>query len=424
MIRFLLKGLLRDRSRSTFPVLIVAIGVALTVLLQSWIGGVMGDMIRSNANFSTGHVKLTTRAYAENEDQAPNDLALLNVESHIRELRGRYPGVSFVERIRFGGLLDIPDENNETRVQGPVVGLGIDMLSATTTEAERLNINKALVRGRLPSAPGEVLISEDFACKLEVNPGDPATVLSSTMHGSMAMHNFVIVGTVRFGIGPMDRGAMVADLGDVRRALDMSDAAGEVLGYFEDGQYRDDEATRIAREFNAGVDDPADEFGPLMRALRQQNDLAEYLDLANHMAAILSGVFVMAMSIVLWNLGLIAGIRRYGEIGVRLAIGEDKGCVYRSVLLESALIGLVGSIIGTAVGLGAAMYLQVHGFDVGSMMDNSSMMLSSVMRARITEQTFYIGFIPGLLSTVLGSALSGIGIYRRQTAQLFKELEA
>ena len=57
------------------------------------------------------------------------------------------------------------------------------------------------------------------------------------------------------------------------------------------------------------------------------------------------------------------------------------------------------------------------------MMDNSSMMLPSVMRARITALSFYIGFIPGLLSTVLGTALSGIGIYRRQTAQLFKELE-
>ena len=68
--------------------------------------------------------------------------------------------------------------------------------------------------------------------------------------------------------------------------------------------------------------------------------------------------------------------------------------------------------------------LQEHGFDAGYMMDNSSMMLSSVMRARITTQTLYIGFIPGLVSTVLGSALAGIGIYRRQTAQLFKELEA
>jgi putative ABC transport system permease protein len=47
-----------------------------------------------------------------------------------------------------------------------------------------------------------------------------------------------------------------------------------------------------------------------------------------------------------------------------------------------------------------------------------------VFRARITPETWYIGFVPGFLSTQLGALLAGIGIYRRQTAQLFKELEA
>jgi putative ABC transport system permease protein len=51
-------------------------------------------------------------------------------------------------------------------------------------------------------------------------------------------------------------------------------------------------------------------------------------------------------------------------------------------------------------------------------------MYPAVIRAEITGETYYIGFFPGLFSTVLGTALSGIGIYRRQTAQLFKELEA
>jgi len=423
MIRFLLKGLLRDRSRSLFPALVVTMGVALTVLLQSWMGGVMGDMIRSNAAFATGHVKVTTWAFAENEAQNPTDLALLGVGDLLSTLHERYPEVEFVPRIRFGGLLDIPDEQGETREQAPVAGQGIDLLSPGTTEIARLNIGNSIVRGRLPQKPGEALISDDLAHKLDIALGSPATLLSSTMHGGMTMHNFTIVGTVRFGIAAMDRGAMLADIADIRQALDMDDAAGELLGYFRDGQYHDAEAVRIAREFNANVDDPDDEFVPLARALRDQNDLAEYLAVARHMAAILSTVFVLVMSAVLWNLALIGGLRRYGEVGVRLAMGEEKGHVYRSLLIESVAIGLVGSTIGTGIGLGLAWYLQVHGLDIGAMMENSSMMLPSVMRARITPQSFYIGFIPGVLSTALGTALSGIGIYRRQTAQLFKELE-
>ena len=56
-------------------------------------------------------------------------------------------------------------------------------------------------------------------------------------------------------------------------------------------------------------------------------------------------------------------------------------------------------------------------------MKNASMMLPSVFRARITLEAWYIGFLPGLFSTVLGALLAGIGIFKRNTAQLFKELE-
>jgi putative ABC transport system permease protein len=49
MIRFLLKGILRDRHRSLFPILIVSSGVMLTVLIQCWISGVLGEIIDTSA---------------------------------------------------------------------------------------------------------------------------------------------------------------------------------------------------------------------------------------------------------------------------------------------------------------------------------------------------------------------------------------
>ena len=79
MIRFLLKGLIRDPSRSLFPVLTVIAGVMLTVVMYSWIQGTQTEMISSNANFNTGHVKIMSRAYADEADQIPNDLALIGI---------------------------------------------------------------------------------------------------------------------------------------------------------------------------------------------------------------------------------------------------------------------------------------------------------------------------------------------------------
>jgi putative ABC transport system permease protein len=161
-----------------------------------------------------------------------------------------------------------------------------------------------------------------------------------------------------------------------------------------------------------------------MKTLSQQGNMDQYVNLSSTYSTYVAVIFIIAMSLVLWNAGLLGGLRRYGEIGVRLAMGEEKGHVYRSMLAESVMIGLTGSVIGTMIGLFFAWLLQKYGIDMSGLMKGTSIMIPSVVRAHITTPDFYLGFIPGLLSTVTGTALSGIGIYKRQTARLFKELEA
>jgi putative ABC transport system permease protein len=46
-----------------------------------------------------------------------------------------------------------------------------------------------------------------------------------------------------------------------------------------------------------------------------------------------------------------------------------------------------------------------------------------VVRAKVTPVSYVIGFVPGLIATFLGTSISGLGIYKRQTSQLIKELE-
>ena len=84
---------------------------------------------------------------------------------------------------------------------------------------------------------------------------------------------------------------------------------------------------------------------------------------------------------------------------------------------------IIGTIIGTSIGLLISLFVQKHGIDLSGIMKNSNMMVSNVLRTKITPATFYIGFIPGIFSTVVGAMLAGFGIYKRQTANLFKELE-
>jgi len=422
MIRFLIKGIIRDQNRSVLPVLVITIGVFLTVLGSAWFKGVFGDMIDVNANFSAGHVKVMTRAYAENADQMPNDLALLEVSHLMDELETTFPDMDWAQRIKFGGLLDVPDENGETRAQGMAFGQGIDFLSPGTKEPERMNIPGSIVQGSLPDQPGEALVSDDFAKRFNVSIGDPVTLFGSTMDGGMTFANFTVAGTVRFGMKNLDRGAIIVDITDAQSALDMPDAAGEVLGFFKEGGYDEERALEVKTAFNANFGNDPDEYAPTMVRLNDLHGLGGYIELADSLAGIMIMIFVMAMSIVLWNTGLLGGLRRYNEFGIRLAMGEEKKQIYRSLIVESLVIGAIGSVIGTALGLGAAFYMQEHGLSFGTSIQGGAMMMPEVFRANVTPQTYYIGFIPGVFSMVLGNALSGIGIYRRKTAQLFKEL--
>lgn len=426
MIKFLIKGLMRDRSRSLLPLIVVAIGIMLVVFSRGYINGIMVDMIEQTARFNTGHVKVITKAYSENMSQIPNDLAILESGELKESLENEFPELKWVSRIKFGGLVDVPDENGETRSQGPAMGIGLDLLSGKADEAERLNLYRSIVRGKLPGEAGEVLLSEDFSRKLEANPGDEITLISSTMYGGMAIYNFTVSGTVRFGNTAMDRGTVIADISDVQAALDMDDATGEIIGFFSTGYYDDEAAAPVLEKFEAKYGADSSEFAPVMLRLRDQEGLSLYVDMSSSMGAVITLIFMIAMSLVLWNAGLLGGLRRYGEIGVRLAIGEEKGHVYRSMIIESLMIGIAGTIVGTAIGLGLSWLMQTYGLDISQFSRNATtgIMMPNLVRSRITPGDFYIGFIPGVLSTVAGTMLAGIGIYKRKTAQLFKELEA
>ena len=348
----------------------------------------------------------------------------MGADTLLKQMKSDYPLMRWQERIHFGGLLDVPDQMGETRAQGPVLGLALELFSQESLEAERLNLHASLVRGVMPEEDNDVLISEAFAQKLKVDPGDTVTFIGSTMNGAMTYYNFRVTGTVSFGAVALDRGTMIADIAAARVALDMEDAVGEIVGFLPGGFYSRREALALQADFNRLFAATPDEFASVMLTFDEQRNMKSFVDLANSMGAIITAIFMLAMSLVLWNAGLLGGLRRYGEVGVRLAMGEEKRHVFASMLYESVMIGMVGSVAGTLLGLLFAWLLQTYGLDISNTMKGASVMMPTVIRARITAADYYIGFFPGVISTLIGTALAGVGIFKRQTANLFKELDA
>jgi len=421
MLLFIIKGLFRDRSRSLFPLITVSIGVIVAVLMYSYISGLTQDIVETNANFSTGHVKIVSRAYAELIEQQPIDLALLDVDELLGEMGELYPDIRWTERIYFGGLIDLPDEAGDTKEQAFFGGIAANLRDPDSMEHELLNPAEYIVRGRMLENENELLLSDDLATTLKIEVDDEVTLISETMDGHLAFANFRVAGTVRFGVMALDRSALLAEIRDIRYMLDMEGAASELLGYMP--EFDRDRADKLTADFNKTFSDQNNEFSPYMLSLLDHDNLRGLFNYTGQASTILIGIFVFIMSVVLWNAGLMNGIRRYGEIGVRLAIGENKFELYRVMIYEAALIGLAGTIIGTAIGLAFSYYWQNVGIDISGAMPEIGMMMSNVLRTRVTSGAYFIGFIPGLFATTLGAALAGRGIFKRNTAQLFKELE-
>jgi putative ABC transport system permease protein len=423
MIKFIIRGILRDKSKSIIPIAVISVGVMVTVMMSGFLEGVFSDVINQNAKLDTGHVKIMTKPYAENKEQLPNDLALLGINELIDSLNLNYPDLIWTPRIKFGGIMDVPDASGNTKLQGPGIGLAISILSEESGELQRLQLNKSLKKGRLPKRRGEIILSDNYATKLNISPGEKITFFGSTMEGSMVFQSYEMTGTVEFGSPLMDKGTFIIDIRDAQNMLDMKNGTGELLGYFKDDKYDDQKALVIAENFNAKFQESKDEYAPVMFTLKDQNGLRESLDMGDAFSGIFIFIFILAMSLVLWNTGLIGGLRRYNEFGIRLALGESKNNVFKLLLIEASVIGLIGSIIGTSLGLVFCYYLQEVGIDISKDVANSTIIMPSVMRAYVTSDLFYIGFIPGLFSMLFGTALAGRGIYKRETARLFKELE-
>ena len=131
----------------------------------------------------------------------------------LRDLRLQAPELIWTPRIRFGGLLDIPDDRGQTQGAGadrPVSGSTCSRAKPWTGES---STSKARSSAAVFPAPrGEILVSDELARHLDVEPGATATLISSTMYGGMATSNFTIAGTIRLGIRAMDRGTMLADV--------------------------------------------------------------------------------------------------------------------------------------------------------------------------------------------------------------------
>ncbi len=432
MIRWILKGIMRDKTRSLFPIIVVTVGVTLLVFLLGFMEGTFGGMLEISAKLDTGQLRFVNKPFYDEEHLIPLDRSLAAQSQTLQWLQEKGdPRIQWSPRIRWGAIMDVPDEHGETRSQTPAIGMAIQMLDKNSPERERLALEQSLTAGVVPSRSMEILVGYKLAEALELKLGDTVTLLGQNFDGGMATDNYKAVGFIRFGITAMDKKMALIDLADAQQTFYMEDMVTDILGYLPRSVgYKEYDRLKedLIKNLSAFKQNPPREWASddepiVLSVLDQRNmrDMAVKFDLIKN---IVVGVFTFIMVLVLWNAGLLNGVHRYGEMGLLLALGETHGQLMVFMALEALMVGLLGSLAGCLIGGGLVYYLQEVGINMGSVFEQTGMMISEVMRARFSYQAFVFAVIPGIAASVVGNFIANLAIYQRSEANLFRELEA
>lgn len=207
-----------------------------------------------------------------------------------------------------------------------------------------------LTSGHAPRGAAEALLDADTADKKHVRIGDTLTVQAQP--GTFRVR---IVGIATF---------TTTNPGAALVFLDPAVAARELLGSA-------DRATSISVDAAKGVTDAelkhrvGEAIGTGTYDLKTADeqaksaaaDLGGFLDVIKYVMLGFAGIAVLVGIFLIVNTFSMLIAQRTRELGLLRALGADRRQVRRSVLTEAVLLGVVGSTLGLAAGIGLAFGL-------------------------------------------------------------------
>lgn len=207
-----------------------------------------------------------------------------------------------------------------------------------------------LTSGRAPDGSGEALLDADTAKSKDVAIGDTLRVLAGP--GSFEVE---VVGIATFRTTNPGAALVFLDTGTAQnKLLGKPGAATGIAVTGADGVSDDVLKRRVAKALGP------DAYEYRTAAEQAESDAAElggFLDVVKYVMLGFAGIATLVGVFLIVNTFSMLIAQRTRELGLLRALGADRRQVRRSVLLEAALLGLVGSTLGLAAGIGLAVGL-------------------------------------------------------------------
>lgn len=390
--RFLREG----RAQTLLIIVGVAAGVAVVAFISTLISGLQSNTVAKTLG-TQAHITLrvpddvVTPAWPH----AAGAAAFTDIQARAQRLRSvanwqallplleRMPAITGVSPLVSGSGLALRGEAAQA-----IALMGVDL-----ERYDRLiGLRGKVVSGTARLEPGEAILGRDLASDLGVRVGDRVTLQTGTASATVS-DAVRVTALVDLGVKDLNRRTVLVPL---RAAQSQLGLPGGVTGL--DLTVRDVWSAReLAQELRG-------QFPYKIESWQENNaQLVSALNAQSVSTTLIRAVVLVVVVLGIASVLVVSVVQKRREIGILRAMGATRGQILRVFLLQGALVGTGGSLLG--VGLAAVMVQLFTHFVRGS----DGLPLFSIALSPRT------GLVVALIASVCG-VLAAIAPARRAAA--------
>lgn len=363
------RDLLRNRRRTFFTLLAVALGLALLIVLNGFIAGILDDALENSIRLQTGHLQVRAESY-EDGRRSLQWKDLLDQPEAIAAQAANDPAVAAATPVLWSDtILSTSDES-----------VGLQLYGIDPTSAMYDPIRASLVAGNFieDNDRGGVLLGKRLADSLGLKLGENVSLTTIDSNGEPEEGLFAVRGIFDSGVLVYDEATIFMPLSKAQAFTLTGDRASAIVMLLHDEDAADQVAATLA--------------APARQVLTWRDLNAVFLETMGTAMSfywILDGIVMLIVAVIIANTLLMAVFERIREMGILSALGMKRGQIMQMMIFEASIIALAGILFGLALGLGSVALLTQNGFVMGEMAGSTETIpLSSVVYAKFAPETF------------------------------------
>ena len=380
---------LREGHMQTLLIIVgVAAGVAVIAYVSALINGLQSNTLAKTLG-AQAHISL----------RAPDDLVtpaalpvpgvavLTETQPRAQRLRSvanwqalvplleRLPDVAGVSPMVSGSGLALRGEASQAIA---LMGVDLDRYDRV------VGLRSKVVSGSARLAPGEAIVGRELAADLGVRVGDRLTVQTSGAGGSVS-DAVRVTALVDLGVKDLNRRTVIVPLRAAQSLLALPGGATQIDLTLKDVWVAQTLASELQTRLPYKIESWQESNAQLVSALNAQSIST----------AIIRGVVLAVVVLGIASVLVVSVVQKGREIGILRAMGATRGQVLRVFLVQGAVVGVLGSVLGLLLAV-ALIWVFTH-FVRGS---DGLPLFSIALPPAMAVQVALIASVCGVLAAV------------------------